>query len=87
MTQLEPVTFMSLMKTHKIAVSELARRMGCSRPHLSEALRGRRAATLNYWILVARELGVSRDEVHVLLELRPVRMAGHALNTQYRART
>jgi transcriptional regulator with XRE-family HTH domain len=80
-------TFLVVLEQRGLSVSELARRMGCSRPHLSEALRGKRAASLDYWIDVARQLGVTRDQVQVLLEPRPVRMVGHGLNAQYRART
>jgi hypothetical protein len=84
---LDAETFHAVLELRGVTISGLARELGVSRAHLSEALRGLRATRLSYWLAVGRVLGLSHDEVRALLEPLATRRHGHALNSEWRART
>lgn len=76
-------TLREVMRARKWSVSAMARELDVSRPQLSAALWGRRAARYGYWLAIGRVLGLSTEETQArLIQVG----APRGLNTFYEAR-
>jgi plasmid maintenance system antidote protein VapI len=79
--------FYDLVKANGVA--KTADVAGVSRSHLTDAIRGRRPATVRYWLRVGEALGIGAADVRALLAPGAARSGGRGtgLNAERWART